>query len=101
MSISDQQSRDDEFSADMLVIEELVRGLSLNHWPGDAETILEVGDLEVTRILAVRHDLFTFETTDRGRRSTAAVFSSARDARRYMIMDLCKSFRFYTRMAPL
>jgi len=101
MSISDQQRRDDEFSADMLVIEELVRGLSLNHWPGDAETILEVGDLEVTRILAVRHDLFTFETTDRGRRSTAAVFSSARDARRYMIMDLCKSFRFHTRMAPL
>ena len=71
MSISDQQRRDDEFAADMLVIEELVRGLSLNHWPGDAETILEVGDLEVTRILAVRHD-----------------------ARRYMIIDLCKSFRF-------
>ena len=32
----------------MLVIEELVRGLGLNHWHGDAETILEVGDLEVT-----------------------------------------------------
>ena len=101
MSISDHQSQDEDFSADMRLIEELVRGLSLNHWPGDAETILEVGDLEVTRILAVRHDLFTFETTDRGRRSTAAVFSSARDARRYMIMDLCKSSRFYTRMEPV
>jgi hypothetical protein len=101
MSISDHQSQDEDFSADMRLIEELVRGLSLNRWPGDAETILEVGDLEVTRILAVRHDLFTFETTDRGRRSTAAVFSSARDARRYMIMDLCKSSRFYTRMEPV
>jgi len=101
MSISDHQSQDEDFSADLRLIEELVRGLSLNRWSGGAETILEVGDLEVTRILAVRHDLFTFETTDRGRRSTAAVFSSARDARRYMIMDLCRSSRFYTRMEPV
>jgi hypothetical protein len=28
-------------------------------------------------------------------------FGSARDARRYMIMDLCGSFRFHTRAAPM
>jgi hypothetical protein len=100
--MSDQQGRDEAFSADMLLIEELVTDLGLSHWPDDADTILEVGDLENTIALAVRHGLFTFETTSRGKRSTAAVFSSARDARRYLIMDLAEdAYRFHTRMAPI
>jgi hypothetical protein len=85
----------------MLLIEELVDELGLDRWPGDAETILEVGDLEDTRLLAVRHGLFTFEITSRGTRSTASVFGSARDARRHLIMDLGDSWRFRTRMAPI
>jgi hypothetical protein len=99
--MSDQPSEDEAFLADMLLIEELVEELGLDRWPGDADTILEVGDLEDTRVLAVRHGLFTFEITSRGERSTAAVFSSARDARRYLIMDLGDSWRFRSRMAPI
>jgi hypothetical protein len=101
MPDSDQPIEDEAFSADMLLIEELVEELGLDRWPGDSEAILEVGDVENTRVLAVRHGLFTFETTSRGQRSTAAVFSSARDARRYLIMDLGDSLRFRTRMAPI
>ena len=101
MPDSDQSRKDETFPADMLLIEELVEELGLDRWPGDPETILEIGDLENTRVLAVRHGLFTFETTSRGRRSTAAVFSSARDARRYLIMELGESLRFRTRMVPL
>jgi hypothetical protein len=97
----DQRSDDETLSADMLLINELVDGLRLSRWPGDSETILEVGNLEDTRILAVRHGLYTFETTSRGQRYPDAAFSSARDARRYMIMDLCGSFRFHTSMAPV
>lgn len=89
------------FSADMLLINELVEGLRLSRRHGDSETILSVGDSEDTRLLAVRHGLFTFETTSRGERSMEAAFSSARDARRYMIMDLCGSYRFHTPMAPV
>jgi hypothetical protein len=100
--MTNQQDDDKTLPADMLLIEELIDRLGLERWPGDAETILEVGDLEVTQILGVRHGLFSFETTDRGRRSTVAVFNSARDARRYLIMDLCEeAFRFHTRMAPI
>jgi hypothetical protein len=101
MADSEQRSEDEAFSADMLLIEELIEELGLDRWPGDADTILEVGDLENTRLLAIRHGLFTYETTSRGRRSTAAVFNSARDARRYLIMDLGDSLRFRTRMAPI
>lgn len=99
--MSDQQPHDETFPDDLLLIERLSKGLGLHRRPGDSEIILEVGDFEVTRILAVRHGLFTFETRDRGRRSTAAVFGSARDARRYLIMDLGDSFRFWTDMAPV
>ena len=100
--MSDQQGHDEAFSADMLLIEGLVTDLGLSHWPGDADTILQVGDLENAIALAVLHGLFTFETTSRGKRSTAAVFSSARDARRYLIMDLAEdAYRFHTRMAPI
>jgi hypothetical protein len=99
--MSDQRSEDETFSADMLLINALVEGLRLSRRPGDSETILNVGDSEDTRLLAVRHGLFTFETTSRGERSMDAAFSSARDARRYLIMDLCGSFRFHTSMAPV
>ena len=99
--MTDQQGEDGAFAADMLLIDELVDELGLDRWPGDSETILEVGNLEDTRILAMRHGLFTFEITSRGVRSTAAVFNSARDARRYLIMDLGESVRFRTRMAPI
>ena len=63
--MNDQQGQDDAFAADMLLIEELVDELGLDRWPGDSETILEVGNLEDTRVLAIRHGLFTFETTSR------------------------------------
>jgi hypothetical protein len=99
--MSDQRSEDEAFSADMLLINELVAGLRLHPRRGDSETILNVGDSEDTRLLAVRYGLFTFETTSRGERSVEAAFSSARDARRYMIMDLCRSLRFHTPMAPV
>jgi hypothetical protein len=101
MSDSDEPLKDETFSADMLLIEELVDELGLDHWPADSETILEVGNLEDTRVLAIRHGLFTFETTSRGQRSITAAFNSARDARRYLIMDLGESVRFRTRMAPI
>jgi hypothetical protein len=101
MPDSDQSNEGEAFSADMLLIEELVEELGLDRWPGDSETILEVGDLEATRVLAARHGLFTFETTSRGERSTTAVFNDARDARRFLIMELGDSLRFRTRMAPI
>jgi hypothetical protein len=98
--MSDRPGEDEAFLTDMLLIEELVEELGLDWWPGDSETMLEVGDLEDTRVLAVRHGLFTFEITSRGKRSTAAVFSSARDARRYLIMDLGDSLRFVLEWLP-
>jgi len=99
--MSDQRSEDKTFSADMLLINELVEGLRLSRRPSDSETILNVGDSEDSRLLAVRHGLFTFETTSRGQRYMEAAFHSPRDARRYMIMNLCGSFRFRTSMAPV
>jgi hypothetical protein len=99
--MSDQRSEDETFSADMLLINELVDGLRLSRQPGDAEVILNVGDSEDTRLLAVHHGLFTFETTTRGQRYLEAAFTSARDARRYMIMDLCGSLRLRAAMAPV
>jgi hypothetical protein len=99
--MAERYSEDDGFSADMLLIDELVDELGLSRWRGDPDIILEVGDFEETRILSRRLDLFTFETRSRGRRSTAAVFSSARDARCYLITDLGSSLRFRTRMTPM
>jgi hypothetical protein len=43
----------------MLLIEELAEGLGLSQWPGDAETIVEIGDLENTSLLGVFHDQFS------------------------------------------
>ena len=96
-----QRSDDEGFSADKALIEALAKGLGLTRWPGDSDTLVELGDMENTRILARRHGTFTFETTSRGQRSIEAAFNSARDARRYMIMDLCGSYRFHTRLPPM
>jgi hypothetical protein len=101
MSDSDEPLEDEAFLVDMLLIEEFVDELGLEHRPADSETILEVGSLEDTRVLAIRHGLFTCETTSHGERSIAAAFSSPRDARRYLIMDLGESMRFRTRMASI
>src|SRR4029453_18087258 len=101
MSDSDEPHKDEAFLVDMLLIDELVDELGLDHWPADSETIFQGGNLEDTRVPATRHGLFRFETTSRGERSIAAAFSSPRDARRYLIMDLGESLRFWTRMGPL
>jgi hypothetical protein len=96
-----QRSEDEGFSADRALIEALAKGLGLDRWPGDADTLVELGDMENTCILARRHGTFTFETTSRGQRSIKAAFGSARDARRYMIMDLCEAYRFRTLLPPV
>jgi len=99
--MTDQRSEDKTFSTDMVLINELAERLRLSRRPGDPETLLNVGDSEDTRLIAVRHGLYTFETTSRGEPSMEAAFSSARDARRYMIMDLGGSFRFRSSMVPV
>ena len=58
-----QRSEDEGFSADRALIEALAKGLGLTRWPGDPDTLVELGDMENTRILAHRHGTFTFETT--------------------------------------
>jgi hypothetical protein len=99
--MADQHGADEAFSTDMQLIEELAAGLRMSRWPGDSDTIVELGDLEDTSILAVRNGVFTYETTSRGERSIQAAFSSARDARRCLVMELCDSYRFANRMPPL
>jgi hypothetical protein len=99
--MSDQPPHDETFPDDLLLLEELTRWLGLQRWPGDAETMLEVGDSEITSILAVRHGTFTFEIKDRGHRSTHAAFGSARDARRFLLMELGELFRAETNLAPM
>jgi hypothetical protein len=49
--MSDQRNEDVTFSADMLLINELVEGLRLSRRHGDSETILSVGDSEDTWLL--------------------------------------------------
>ena len=74
--MADQHSADEAFSTDMQLIEELAAGLRMSRWPGDSDTIVELGDLEDTSILAVRNGVFTYETTSRGERSIQAAFRS-------------------------
>lgn len=59
----------------------------------DAETILDIGDLETRWVLAERGGRFTFETIQRGHRTTTASFASARDARRLLLLRLGQSWR--------
>jgi hypothetical protein len=99
--MADQHSEDEAFSTDMRLIEELAAGLRSRRRPGDSDTIVEFGDLENISILAVRNGVFTYETTDRGQRPIRAAFSSARDARRYLVMELCDSYPLINRMPPL
>lgn len=91
--MSDQPPHDEAFAADIAVIGGPAEELRLSRWPGDADTIVEVGDLENTSIPAVRQGVFTFETTSRGRRYPQATFSSARDARRCLVLDLAELTR--------
>jgi hypothetical protein len=105
--MADQPPHDEAFAADLAVIGGLAEELRLSRWPGDADTIVEVGDLEDTSILAVREGMFTFETSSRGRRYRQAAFSSARDARRCLVLDLAELARpswmppvVMTRLAP-
>jgi hypothetical protein len=93
--MTDQPGSDEEPAADMALIEALANGLQLHRWPGDPDTIVELGDMEITSLVARRHGGYTYETTNRGKRSIEAVFSSARDARRHMIMELCEQYRFH------
>lgn len=99
--MTDQQSEDEGFSSDRAMIEALAKGLRLDRWPGDPDTLVELGDMEDARILARRHGTFTFETKSRRQRSIKAAFSSARDARRYMIMELCEAYRFHASLPPM
>ena len=99
--MTDRQGEDEETAADMALIEALANGLHHGRWPGDADTIVELGDMEVTSLLARRHGGYTVETTNRGKRSVEAVFGTARDARRHLIMELCEEYRFHWFMPPL
>ena len=59
--MADQHGADEAFSTDMQLIEELAAGLRMSRWPGDSDTIVELGNLEDTSILAVRNGVFTYE----------------------------------------
>jgi hypothetical protein len=56
----------------MALIGALANSLQLGRWPGDPDTIVELGDMEITSLLARRPGGCTFETTNRGRRSIEA-----------------------------
>src|SRR4029453_8038721 len=99
--MTDQHGGDEDAAAGLALIEALANGLRLHRWPGDPDTIVELGDMEVTRLLARRPGGHPFETTERGKRYIGAVFSTARDARRALMMDLCWSYRFRRGMPPL
>jgi hypothetical protein len=91
--MSDQPPVDEAFAADLALIGRLAEELRLTWWPGDPDTIVEIGDLENTSILAVRQGTIAVETTSRGRQSPQATFSSARDARRYLVLNLAEDAR--------
>jgi hypothetical protein len=90
--MTEQHGGDEGAAADLALIAALANGLRLHRRPGDPDTIVELGDSEVTRLLARRPGGHSFETTERGKRSIEAVFSTARDARRALMMDLCWSY---------
>ena len=68
------------------------------HWPGDKATILDIGNQEDEWVIAVRKGVVTFETISRGHRQVSAVFSRARDAWRFLIMQQGDSYRSPRRM---
>jgi nucleotide-binding universal stress UspA family protein len=70
--MSDQPPRDEAFAADLAVIGRLAEELRLSWWPGEPDTIFEIGDLENSSILAFRHGAFTFDTTSRGQHADDA-----------------------------
>jgi hypothetical protein len=92
---------DDQLEADTATIDELTRRLGWQHWPGDPDTVLEVGDFEITRALAYRRGLHTVESTSRGTRTIEGTFSSARDARRFLVMSLADLVRIEAGMPDI
>jgi hypothetical protein len=92
---------DDQLEADTAVIDELTTRLGWQHWPGDSSIVLEVGDFEITRALAHRRGLHTVESTSRGTRTIEGTFSSARDARRFLVMALADLVRTESRMPDI
>jgi hypothetical protein len=99
--MTDRQGGDGDAAADMALIGALADSLELGRWPGDPGTIVELGDMEVTTLLARRPGGYTFETVSRGQRAIQAVFSTAGDARRAFIMELCEEHRFHRGMPPV
>jgi hypothetical protein len=71
------------------------------HWPGDKATILDIGNQEDEWVIAVRKGVVTFETIFRGHRQVSAVFSRARDAWRFLIMQQGDSYRWPRRMPEI
>lgn len=73
--------------------------------PRGVELLLEVpadvGDLETHWVLAERGGRFTFETIQRGYRTTTAYFASARDARRLLLLQLGQLWRSPRRLPDL
>lgn len=82
------------FAAEQSLIDGfLAEDPSWQYWTGDAATLLDIGDQETHWVLAIRKGRPTFETISRGHRRVAAAFGHARDARRFMIMQLGDSWR--------
>jgi hypothetical protein len=97
-------SADDDFSAiaiRWLVDEFLGEKPQWQEWQGDRATILDIGDLEDHMVIAVRKGVVTFETISRDHRYISAEFSRARDAWRFLIMQLGGSYRFARRLPDI
>jgi hypothetical protein len=90
------------FAADQSLIDRfLAEDLYWQYWTGDVSTLLDIGDQETHWVLAVRKGRPTFETISRGHRHVTAAFGHARDARRFMIMQLGDSWRSDRRMPDI
>ena len=92
---------DDQLAADTAIIDGLAEKLGWLRRPGDSDTVLEVGDFEITRALAYRRGLHTVESTSRGARTIEGTFSSARDARRFLVMALADMVRIESGMPDI
>jgi hypothetical protein len=96
-AVAEQDPQDDWALIDAFLAEDP----SWTRWPGDAGTILDVGDSETRWVLAERGGRFTFETVQRGHRTTTADFASARDGRRVLLLRLGQSWRSPRRLPDI
>lgn len=71
------------------------------HWQGDKATIVDIGNLDDEWVIAVRKGVVTFETISRGHRYVCAEFGRAREAWRFLIMQLGGSYRWPRRMPEI